>query len=109
MARYICKNIVAAGIADKIELEVAYAIGRAKPVSLAVNTFGTSKFTESQIIELINKVFDLRPASIIETLGLRAPIYLKTAKNGHFGNPEFPWEKTDKVDFIKVEANKLVQ
>lgn len=107
MARYICKNLVASGIADKVEIEVAYAIGRAKPVSVAVNTFGTSKYTESEIIDIINKVFDLRPAAIIETLGLRAPIYLKTAKNGHFGNPEFPWEKTDKIDIIKEVANKI--
>ncbi|MBR7110489.1 MAG: methionine adenosyltransferase [Clostridia bacterium] len=109
MARYICKNIVASGIADKIELEVAYAIGRAKPVSLTVNTFGTSKFSEKQIIDIINKVFDLRPASIIETLNLRSPIYLKTAKNGHFGHADFPWEKTDKVELIKAEADKIVQ
>ena len=107
MARYICKNLVASGLADKVEIEVAYAIGRAKPVSLAVNTFGTSKYTESELIDIINKVFDLRPAAIIETLNLRAPIYLQTAKNGHFGNPNFPWEKTDKVDQIISEAKKL--
>ncbi len=108
MARYICKNIVKAGIADKIELEVAYAIGRARPVSLTVNTFGTSKYSDSDIITIINKVFDLRPAAIIENLGLRNPIYLKTAKNGHFGNPDFPWEKTDKAEIIKAEANRIL-
>ncbi len=108
MARYICKNLVKAGLASKIEIEVAYAIGRARPVSLAVNTFGTSKYSEEQIKSIINKVFDLRPAAIIESLGLRAPIYLKTARNGHFGNPEFPWEKTDKVELIKAEAKKLL-
>lgn len=108
MARYICKNIVASGIADKIEIEVAYAIGRARPVSLSVNTFGTSKLSDAQIIEIINKIFDLRPAGIIENLGLRNPIYLKTARNGHFGNPEFPWEKTDKADLIKAEAKKIL-
>ncbi len=108
MARYICKNIVASGIADKIEIEVAYAIGRARPVSLSVNTFGTSKLSDAQIIEIINKIFDLRPAGVIENLGLRNPIYLKTARNGHFGNPEFPWEKTDKADLIKAEAKKIL-
>lgn len=107
MARYICKNLVAAGLADKIELEVAYAIGRARPVSLAVNTFGTGKLTEENIIKIVNKVFDLRPAAIIENLGLRNPIYQKTARNGHFGNPDFPWEKTDKVELIKAEAEKI--
>ena len=107
MARYICKNIVASGLAKKIEIEVAYAIGRANPVSLAVNTFKTGKLSDDKIVELIQKVFDLRPAAIIDTLALRRPIYKKTAQNGHFGHEEFPWEKTDKINDILAEAQKL--
>lgn len=107
MARYICKNIVASGLAHKIEIEVAYAIGRAKPVSLAVNTFKTGKLPDDKIVELIQKVFDLRPAAIIDTLALRKPIYKKTAQNGHFGHEDFPWERTDKINDILAEAQKL--
>lgn len=97
MARYICKNVVASGMADECTLEVAYAIGVAKPVSLYVDTHGTGKITDERIAEIIAKEFDLRPAAIIEKLGLRAPIYRNTAAYGHFGRPEFPWEQTDKV------------
>lgn len=101
MARYIAKNIVASGICDKIEIEVAYAIGVAKPVSIYVNTYGTSKLSDEKIVEIINENFDLRPTKIIEHLDLRRPIYKQTAAYGHFGRSEFPWEKLDKVDDLK--------
>lgn len=101
MARYIAKNIVASGICDKIEIEVAYAIGVARPVSIYVNTYGTSKLTDEKIVEIINENFDLRPTRIIEHLDLRRPIYRKTAAYGHFGRNEFPWEKLDKVEVLK--------
>ena len=108
MARYICKNLVKAKICKKIEIEVAYAIGRARPVSLSVNTFNTSVYSDEDIARIINNVFDLRPASIIEHLDLRRPIYSVTARNGHFGHEEFPWEKTDMVEAIKLEASKIL-
>ena len=108
MARYICKNLVAAKICKRIEIEVAYAIGRARPVSLAVNTFGTSLYSDEAIAKIINNVFDLRPASIIEHLDLKRPIYSATARNGHFGHEEFPWERTDMVDAIISEAQKIL-
>lgn len=101
-ARYVCKNIVAAKIADRIELQVAYAIGKAHPVSLAVNTYGTGKYTDDEIVAAISKVFDFRPGSIIEQLGLRRPIYAKTTNYGHFGKSDMPWESTDKVDALKA-------
>ena len=101
MARYIAKNIVASGICDRIEIEVAYAIGVAKPVSVYVNTFGTSCMDDERIIEIINENFDLRPSKIIEKLDLRRPIYQKTASYGHFGRNEFPWEKLDMVEKLK--------
>lgn len=103
MARYVAKNLVAAGVADRLKLQVAYAIGVAKPVSMMVNTHGTSKLSSDQIIDIINKLFDFRPKKIIETLDLLRPIYKKTACGGHFGRnePEFSWEKLDKVDAIK--------
>ena len=101
MARYICKNVVAAGLASECTLEVAYAIGVAKPVSLFVNTKGTGKLPDGKIAYIISKEFDLRPASIIKTLDLRRPIYKATAAYGHFGRPEFPWEKLDRVDDLK--------
>lgn len=102
MARYICKNIVAAGLADECTLEVAYAIGVARPVSLFVNTKGTGKLPDDKIADIIEKEFDMRPASIIKTLDLRRPIYKATAAYGHFGRPEFPWERLDRVaDLIK--------
>lgn len=102
-ARWISKNIVAAGLADKIEIELAYAIGVAKPVSIAVNTFGTNRISEGKIIEIIEKVFDLRVDAIIAALDLRRPIYKQTAAYGHFGRTDIdlPWERTDKVDEIK--------
>ncbi|MFW6149471.1 MAG: methionine adenosyltransferase [Atribacterota bacterium] len=105
MARYIAKNIVAAGIADKCEIEIAYAIGVANPVSIMVDTFDTEKILQSQIIEIIKKYFDLRPAAIIEYLKLKRPIYKKTASYGHFGREleDFTWEKTDKIKELKNE------
>ncbi|MGN1089590.1 MAG: methionine adenosyltransferase [Huintestinicola sp.] len=104
-ARWVAKNIVAAGLADKAEIELAYAIGVAKPVSIAVDTFGTNKIPEGKIIEVINKVFDLRPTAIISQLDLKRPIYKQTAAYGHFGRTDIdlPWEHLDKVDEIKKQ------
>ena len=101
MARYICKNVVAAGLADECELQVAYAIGVANPVSLFVNTYGTGKISEEKIVRAIEENFDLRPAAIIEKLGLRRPIFKQTAAYGHFGRDAFPWEKTDMAETLK--------
>ncbi|OEZ33004.1 methionine adenosyltransferase [Francisella endosymbiont of Amblyomma maculatum] len=106
MGRYMAKNIVAADLADKCEVQVAYAIGVAKPVSLMVNTFGTGKITDNQIENLVAEVFDLRVGKIIENLDLSRPIYRKTSNYGHFGRelPEFSWEKIDKADILKLAA-----
>ena len=103
-ARYVAKNIVAAGLASKCEVQLAYAIGVAKPVSVMVDTFGTGTIAEEKISEIVNKVFDLRPAAIIDTLKLRAPIYRQLAAYGHVGREDLDvqWEKTDKVDAIKA-------
>ena len=103
-ARWVAKNLVAAGVAKKAEVEIAYAIGVAKPVSIAVETFGTEKVPNEKIVEIINKVFDLRPAAIISELNLRRPIYKKTAAYGHFGrnDPDFTWENPNKVDEIRA-------
>jgi len=105
MARYIAKNIVAAGIADRFEIEISYAIGIAKPLSIWIETFGTGKLDDQQIIKLIKKHFPLTPHEIIIHLKLQRPIYEKTAANGHFGrnDPDFTWEKLDKVDILKKE------
>ena len=105
-ARYVAKNIVAAGIAKKCEVQIAYAIGVAKPVSVLVDTFGTAVISEEKISELVNKHFDLRPAAIIKSLDLRRPIYKKTAAYGHFGreDADFTWEKTDVAATLKKEA-----
>ena len=105
-ARYVAKNIVAAGLADKCEIQLAYAIGVARPVSIFVETFGTAKVAEHKIAELVNKQFDLRPAGIIKTLDLRRPIYRQTAAYGHFGRTdiELPWEATDKAQILRQEA-----
>lgn len=102
-ARYIAKNIVAAKIASQIEVQLAYAIGVAQPVSVSVNTYGTSKVDDSELVKAIRKVFDLRPAGIIEMLDLKRPIYKKTAAYGHFGRTDIdlPWEKTDKIEELK--------
>ena len=107
MARYIAKNIVAAKLARRCELQVAYAIGVAKPVSVRVDTFGTGAVPDELLEKAVGEVFDLRPKAIIETLGLRRPIYSQTAKNGHFGNPDFPWEKTDRVDALHKAVERL--
>src|SRR3990172_8210776 len=106
MARYIAKNIVAAGLADRCEVQVAYAIGVAEPISLMVSTFGTSKIPEEQIENLVRKHFDMRPAAIISHLKLKRPIYRKTAAYGHFGRnePEFSWEFIDKADILRKAA-----
>ena len=106
MCRYVAKNIVAAGLADRCEVQVAYAIGVAEPVSLMVNTFGTNKISEEKIEELVNNNFDMRPAGIVSQLDLKRPIYKKTAAYGHFGRnePEFNWEKTDKAQKLKEES-----
>jgi len=107
-ARYVAKNIVAAGLADKCEIGLAYAIGVARPVSIFVETFGTGKISHEAIIELINKNFDLRPAAIIRDLDLRSPIYRQTAAYGHFGRKDIdlPWEKTDKAEILKEQAKE---
>ena len=107
MCRYVAKNIVSAGFADICEVQVAYAIGVAEPVSLMVNTFGTGKISEHQIEELVKKHFDLKPAAIIEQLNLKKPIYRKTAAYGHFGRiePEFTWERTNMVDTLQASVN----
>ena len=106
MCRYVAKNIVAAGLSDRCEVQVAYAIGVAKPVSLMVNTFGTNKISEDEIESLVNKHFDMRPAEIVKQLDLKKPIYQKTAAYGHFGRnePGFTWEITDKADVLKKDA-----
>jgi len=105
-ARYVAKNIVAAGLADRCEVQVAYAIGVARPVSVLVETFGTSQISEPQIAELVQKHFELRPAGIIEHLKLRRPIYKQTAAYGHFGRPDLdlPWERIDVADVLRAEA-----
>lgn len=104
-ARYAAKNLVAAGFADKLEIQLAYAIGVARPVSIMVDTFGTGKMDDEKIAEIVEKHFDLRPAAIIRDLDLRRPIYRKTAAYGHFGRTdvEFPWERLDKVEELKAE------
>ncbi|MFA4833929.1 MAG: methionine adenosyltransferase [Patescibacteria group bacterium] len=106
MARYVAKNVVAAGLADKCQLQVAYAIGVAEPVGIYIDTFGTNKIEEDKILDLIKKNFDFHPKSIISHLDLRRPIYRKTAAYGHFGrdDKDFTWEKTDKAETLKKEA-----
>jgi S-adenosylmethionine synthetase len=105
-ARYVAKNIVAAGLADRVEVQVAYAIGVAHPLSVNVETFGTARIADDKIAALINEFFDLRPGAIIRDLGLRKPIYRKTAAYGHFGRDdiEFPWERTDKAEALRQAA-----
>ncbi|MDH5666256.1 MAG: methionine adenosyltransferase, partial [Nitrosopumilus sp.] len=106
MCRYIAKNLVAGGLADRCEVQLAYAIGVAEPVSLYVNTFGTNKIPENQIEDLVRKNFDMKPSGIISQLDLKRPIYRKTASYGHFGRnePEFTWEKTDKAETLRQSA-----
>jgi S-adenosylmethionine synthetase len=102
-ARYVAKNIVAAGIADKCEIQLSYAIGVAQPTSVMVDTFGTGKISDEKLVEIVRENFDLRPAGIIKMLDLRRPIYRPTAAYGHFGRTdvELPWEKTDKAEVLK--------
>jgi len=106
MARYIAKNIVAAGLAERIELQVSYVIGVAHPLSVSIETFGTAKIDQEVILSLINKHFDLRPEAIIQAFNLRRPIYRPTACYGHFGRDDLdlPWEKTDKAEMLRKEA-----
>lgn len=106
MARYIAKNLVAAGIADRLEIQVSYAIGVARPMSISVETFGTGRIPDDKIVELINTYFDLRPAAIIQNLNLRRPIYRPTAAYGHFGRDDIdaPWERLDKVEELRRAA-----
>ena len=106
MMRYVAKNIVAAGLADRCEVQVAYAIGVARPLSVMINTFGTGKIDESKLSDIVREVFDLRPKGIVQSLDLLRPIYAKTAAYGHFGRelPEFTWEKTDKVEALRAAA-----
>lgn len=109
-ARYVAKNIVAAGLAEKCEVQLAYAIGVAQPVSISVDTYGTGKIGEDKIVDLIRKHFDLRPAGIIKELDLRRPMYKATAAYGHFGRTDLnvPWERTDKAELLKKDAAALV-
>ena len=108
-ARYVAKNIVAAGLAEKCQVQLAYAIGVARPVSLTVDTFGTGKLPEDVLARLVDKVFDMRPAAIIDRLQLRRPIYRATAAYGHFGRTDvdLPWERLDMVDALRAEAAAL--
>lgn len=110
-ARYVAKNIVAAGLADQCEVQLAYAIGVAAPVSVFIETFGTNKIAEEEISKLVVKYFPLKPADIIDHLRLKRPIYSKTAAYGHFGrnDPDFTWEKTDKAEILKKAAKSLVK
>ncbi len=104
--RYVAKNIVAAGLADRCEIQVSYAIGVAEPTSISVNTFGTATVAEQRIVDLVREHFDLRPKGLVEMLDLKRPIYFKTAAYGHFGReePEFTWENTDKADALRASA-----
>ncbi len=106
-ARYVAKNLVAAGVADRLELQVAYCIGVAEPLSLMVETFGTGRLENEAVVELIDAHFDLRPGAIIRDLDLQKPIYRQVASYGHFGRPELdlPWERTDKADGIRSDAS----
>ena len=106
MARYVAKNIVAAGIADKLEVQIAYAIGVPHPVSIMVDSFGTAKISEDKIKELIQAHFDLSPKGMIKTLDLLRPVYKKTACYGHFGRmeKEFTWERVDKAEALRKDA-----
>ena len=105
-ARYVAKNLVAANVCDKIEIQVSYAIGISKPISIFINTFNTNKIEEEKILEIINKVFNFEPSNIIKELDLKRPIYHLTTCFGHFGKDNLPWEKLDKVDIIKSLLKK---
>lgn len=101
MARYVCKNVVASGLAEECQIQIAYAIGVAKPVSVMINTFGTGKLADETLAEIVVKEFDLRPSAIIEKLQLRKPVYQKTSAYGHFGKKDLSWEQTDKVSDLQ--------
>ena len=109
--RHAAKNLVAAGLAKKCEIGVAYAIGVARPVSLSVDSYGTGKLPDDQLAQVVSEVFDLRPAAIIERLNLRRPIYAQTAAYGHFGRTDIdlPWEHLDEVDALKAAAQKYMK
>ncbi|RUO47229.1 methionine adenosyltransferase [Pseudidiomarina aquimaris] len=102
-ARYVAKNLVAAGLAERCEIQVSYAIGVAEPTSISIETFGTSPYSEEQLIALVRKHFDLRPYGLIQMLDLERPIYQQTAAYGHFGRDDFPWEKTDKAEALRAD------
>ena len=106
MARYVAKNIVAAGIAERVQVQIAYAIGVPEPVSVLAETYGTGKIRQEKIVKIIRENFDLTPQGMIDTLNLRRPIYKKTAAYGHFGrlDPDFTWEKTDKAENLRKQA-----
>jgi S-adenosylmethionine synthetase len=106
LARYVAKNLVAAGIADRCELQLSYAIGVAEPTSISIETFGTAKISDGKIVELVRNHFELRPKGLIDMLDLLRPIYLQTAAYGHFGREEddFTWERTDKAEALKNDA-----
>ena len=104
-ARYVAKNLVAAGLADRCELQVSYAIGVAEPTSISIDTFGTGKLPQEKLIELVRQHFDLRPYGLVEMLNMAQPIYKETAAYGHFGREQFPWEKTDKAEILRADAN----
>lgn len=106
MARYVCKNLVASGVCRRAELQVAYAIGMAHPVSLFVDTFGTGVISDEKLTALVKELFDFRPMAIIRTLGLDKPIFRETSNYGHFGRDEFSWEKTDRADDIREAVKK---
>jgi S-adenosylmethionine synthetase len=110
-ARYVAKNIVAAGLADRVEFQLSYAIGVARPTSVAVETFGTGRIDDARILEMVRRHFDLRPAAIIRDLDLRRPIYKATAAYGHFGREDIdaPWERTDKAEVLRAEAGVLTE
>ncbi len=107
MARYVCKNIVSAKLAKRCEIEIAYAIGRARPVSVTINSFGTGVVSDEKLMKIVEKVFDFRPLSIIKNLDLRKPIYQNSSNYGHLGREEFSWEKTDKVDALIKAKEEL--
>ena len=111
MARYIAKNIVAAGLVDECEIQIAYAIGVAQPISVFVNTHGTGKLPDEEILALVQKNFDLRPKAIIDYLRLLRPIYRKTAVFGHFGreDPDFTWERTDKAEELRKALKSVTK
>jgi S-adenosylmethionine synthetase len=105
-ARYVAKNLVAAGLADRLEIQVSYAIGRAHPLSVMIETFGTGRVSDAEMQEIMNSHFDFRPAAIIQNLDLRRPMYRQTASYGHFGRPDadLPWERLDKAEGLRVSA-----